>query len=798
MSTGTLEKDPVCGMMVDPNSAAASTEYKGKTYYFCAVGCKTVFEKMPEKFLQIVSPTPVDPMKSTGALKEKLPGTNIQLMNLPIQGMHCASCVNTIEKAVRKLDGVTDISVNLATESAIVHYLPDQVSLDEIRKAIESAGPYGIRMDETENRRTGENDVLKVKLTFSVIVTMLIMLLPLRFSPSPILRFILFFLTTPVLFWAGSPFFIGFWKSIKHGVLEMNALIVIGTCAAYSFSVAVTFFPTFFTDVGLPLNVYYDTTATIITLILLGRVLEMRAKAQASEAIKKLMGLQPKTARVIRQDKELDIPIQNVVKGDVVIVRPGEKIAVDGIVESGSSAVDEAILTGESMPVEKTAGDNVSSGTINKTGTFNFKATKIGKDTALAQIIQMVEEAQGSKAPVQKLADKIAGVFVPAVIVIALCALMGWTMWEHSIPKAILAYVSVLIIACPCALGLATPTAIMVGTGRGAEMGILIKNAESLERLHKINTIVLDKTGTITQGKPAVTDVECVADFQSVQELIQIAASVEQKSGHPLGDAIVAYAKEKGIVLIEPEKFDTIPGQGIKARIGGREVLLGNRLFFHNVNIDLGELENRAVQLAGDGKTPMYIAVDGRAVGIIGVADTVRQDSEKAIRLLQQRGLEVVMITGDHRQTAEAIAKKVGIQKVFSEILPNGKAEEIKKLQAQGKIVAMVGDGVNDAPALAQADIGIAIGTGTDVAMETAGITLMKGELSGVVRAIELSEGMLRTIRQNLFWAFLYNVIGIPAAAFNLLNPMIAAAAMAFSSVSVVTNSLRLRKLKLD
>jgi Cu+-exporting ATPase len=585
----------------------------------------------------------------------------------------------------------------------------------------------------------------------------------------------------------------------------MNTLIAVGTSAAYLYSMVATLFPSFFESGGIKPEVYFDTSALIIVLILLGRLLEARAKGQTSEAIKKLMGLQPKTARIIRDGKEMDIPVEEVLVGDMVIVRPGEKIPVDGKVKQGKSAVDESMITGESIPVKKQPGDEVIGATINKTGSFKFQATKVGKDTALAQIIKLVQDAQGSKAPIQRLADVIAGYFVPVVISIAIATFVIWINFGPSpvLTFALLTFVAVMIIACPCALGLATPTAVMVGTGKGAENGILIKGGESLETAHKLDTIVFDKTGTLTKGEPEVTDIVNVNSY-SEEEILKYAASAEKASEHPLGEAIIKGATERKIRLEDPKDFQAIEGQGIEANVDGKDVLLGNMKLMRRRRIEVQDLEAKAEELASDGKTPIYVSLEGKVAGLIAVADTLKENSIEAVERLKRLELEVVMLTGDNRKTAEAVARKAGIERVLPEVLPEDKVHEIKSLQSEGKRVGMVGDGINDAPALAQADIGIALGSGTDVAMEASDITLIKGDLRGVVSAIELSKRTIRVIKQNLFWAFFYNTAGIPIAAgvlypfFGiLLNPIFASAAMALSSVSVVSNSLRLRRVKI-
>ena len=775
-------------------------------------------------------------------------------VDLPIAGMTCANCAMTIERSLNRLDGVITANVNFANERASVSYLPGLVGRADLIRAVEEAGYEVIQVEgEEQTLEDAEQAAREAEIRDKrnkIIVGAVLGLAVVLVSMGPALGliphlaygpWIAFALATPVQFYLGRDFYVSAWKATRNRTANMDTLVALGSSVAYFYSAAVLIF-------GIAGPVYFETAAMILTFIVVGKYLEARAKGRASAAIRELMNLQPDTAVVLRAGQEQEVSVSEVQVGDTVVVRPGGRVPVDGIVVAGHSSVDESMVTGESIPVEKTEGDEVIGGTINKTGVFQFRATRVGSETALAQIVQLVQEAQGSKAPVQRLADQVAGVFVPAVIILALLTFAAWYFVAGvGFTQALVFMTAVLLIACPCAMGLATPTAVMAGTGVGAENGILIKTAESLERAGKLDTIVLDKTGTITQGKPEVTDIVIsdfrfqIADLAAVSEsasrnppslrtqtdgfrvsdvagpkseiqnlkseILHFAASAERGSEHPLGEAIVRRAEEEGIGLAEADGFNAVAGRGIEARVDGRSVLLGNMALMAERQVRMNGLGEAVDRLQSEGKTAMILSVDGEAAGVVAVADTIKAGSQEAVNELHAMGLEVVMVTGDNERTAQAIADQVGIVRVMAEVLPEDKANAVKALHEEGKLVAMVGDGINDAPALVQADIGIAIGTGTDVAMESANVTLMRGDLRSVPQAIRLSRKTMQTIKQNLFWAFFYNVAAIPVAMGVLvpffgpqwqLNPMWAAGAMATSSIFVVTNSLRLRGLKLQ
>ncbi|MBF2063064.1 MAG: copper-translocating P-type ATPase [Calothrix sp. C42_A2020_038] len=742
---------------------------------------------------------------------------------LKLCGMSCASCARNVEKVISSVNGVKKCIVNFGAELTTVEYDPKKTDVTAIQQAIEKAGysayplqeqnPTAEHLEAEKIRQSKETNELTRKVIIASALSGIIVIgsipmmtgLHVPFIPmwlhDPWLQLIL---TIPIQFWCGFSFYNNAWKALKHRTATMDTLVVLGTSVAFIYSLFPTFFSSFFISQGFKPDVYYEAAAVIITLILVGRLLENRAKTQTGEAIRKLIGLQAKTARLIRKGQEIDIPIEEVQIGDIILVRPGEKIPVDGEVIDGTSSVDESMVTGESIPIKKQPGDEVIGATINKTGSFKFQAKRVGKDTVIAQIVKLVQQAQGSKAPIQRLADSVTEWFVPAVIVIALLTFIVWFNVIGNLSLALITTVGVLIIACPCALGLATPTSIMVGTGKGAEHGILIKGAESLELAHKIKTIVLDKTGTITEGKPTVTDfitIDGTANNNEIK-LLQLAASLERNSEHPIAEAVVRYAQTQNVNTqnVETENFASLTGSGVQGIVDKHLIQIGTQIWMEELSIKTKVLEKEKERLEYLGKTVICIAVDGHIKGIMGISDAVKPTSSQAIKALQKLSLEVVMLTGDNYRTATTIAREVGIKCVLAEVRPEQKADTIKKLQNKGKIVAMVGDGINDAPALAQADVGIAIGTGTDIAIAASDITLISGDLQGVVTAIQLSKATIRNIRQNLFFAFIYNVAGIPIAAgilfpiFGwLLNPIIAGAAMAFSSVSVLTNALRLR-----
>ncbi len=903
-------KDPVCGMELDPQTAYATRQAKGQTFYFCSETCVKQFDAAPEKFAPAVSsattgvadhaPGPVRleiPVRGLGrtggpALERALtavPGVSNarvntrqgrarveydparakatdfvdairaagfsaagQTVRLKVNGLYCAECVTQIENALTATPGVLGATMNAATNEVKVDYAPAIGDLGRLTKAVESAGPYRAtraaeasepEMDKETQAAASEYRSLLRKWWFAAIVGLPTMILSYP-NLFPFLREVftpgsanLFYLwsgmaiaSLAAMIYSGSQFFAGAWEGLKHRSANMHTLIALGISVAWLYSTSALLFPQLFPS-EMFVDVYYDVTVVVTALVVLGLALELKAKGRTSEAIKKLIGLQAKTARVVRDGNELDIPVEEVLVNDVVIVRPGEKIPVDGEVLEGSSAVDESMITGESLPVSKKVGDEVIGATINKTGAFKFRATKVGKDTALANIIRLVQDAQGSKVPIQRIVDQVSAYFTPSVMILAIVGFVIWYVFGPvpALPYALIVAVTTLIIACPCALGMATPMSLTTGIGLGAQNGILIRSGDALQAAEKLNAIILDKTGTITKGKPELTDIviseqlsvssdqHSVVSKQSAENsptdnrlltaardyLLQITASVEKSSEHPLALAIVEGAQARGLKLSEAQTFDAIPGHGVSATVEGRHVLIGNLKLMNREGIVLDNLEEKSRALADDGKTPMYVAIEGKAAGVIAVADTVKEDSKAAIAALKKMGLEVVMITGDNERTAKAIARQVGIDRVLAEVLPQDKAFNVQKLQLEGKKVAMVGDGINDAPALAQADIGLAIGTGTDVAIEASDITLIKGSLMGVVTAIQLSRAVMRNVYQNLVGAFIYNSAGIPIALgilypfFGiLLSPILAGLAMAFSSVTVISNANRLKNWK--
>ena len=739
-------------------------------------------------------------------------GTARETVRIPVSGMTCAACQARVQRTLERQPGVSDASVNLMMKSATVTFDPASVTPERLVDAIRATGygaelasPHQSAIEEQEARDQAAEDEfrdLRRKAVVSGVAALVAMLLSMG-SSAAASRYAMLALTLAVMLWAGRHFYTRAWKAFRHRSADMNTLVAVGTGAALVYSVVATVAPQLFVRGGLTPDVYYEPVIIIIALILTGNTLEARAKRRTSAALRALIDLQPKTARVARNGQEVDVPIEDVRSGDVVIVRPGERVPVDGEIVSGTSAIDESMLTGESLAVAKGPGDRVIGGTINHTGSFRLRATTLGAESVLARIVELMRDAQSSRAPIQRLADRLSSVFVPVVIAISLITFATWMILggDGALVRAFAASIAVLIIACPCAMGLAVPTAVMVATGKGAELGVLIKGGEALQRAGDVTTVVLDKTGTVTEGAPGVTDVVLTTQAMSEDDLVTLVASLESASEHPLADAIVRHAARHDLQLAPPEAFQSITGRGVVGAVNGSSLLVGNEALLRDWAIDVAVLRRRGEQLAADGKTPIYVAVDGTLAGLLAVADPIKETSREAIARMHRMGLDVVMLTGDNRHTAQAIARQAGIDRVVADVLPDGKIDEVKRLQGEGQVVAMVGDGINDAPALAQADVGIAVGTGTDIAAEAGDVVLMRGDLRSAVQAIELSRRTMRTMKQNLFWAFIYNVVGIPVAAgvlypaFGvLLSPVFAGAAMAFSSVSVVTNSLRLRR----
>lgn len=839
--------DPVCGMTVEESRAPAKTEYQGTTYYFCAPGCMRTFEAAPERILQegpqgmgiLVSPplqlvrlSPTKPKVTPAPSRSGPTGIStetalLQSSTIPIAGMSCASCVARIEQGLGSLPGLSRASVNLAMESASVTFDPQIATLSMIQDTIRSLGYQPGPIDPpsggasspadqgTSRARTDRSLVFRTSVAAGLTVPLIVVGLSSHWDLplAPQWVFVIqFLLATPVQCWAGWQFYRGAWAVARHGTTDMNTLIALGSTAAYAYSTVATFAPSVLTSIGVAPTVYFDTSSAIITLILFGRYMEHRAKGRASEAIRKLATLRPKTAHVLREGKAIDIPVEDVHVGYDLLIRPGETIPVDGLVREGSSSVNEAMLTGESMPVDKHPGSKVIGATLNQTGSLTVEATKVGKDTVLAHIIATVEQAQALKPPLAKLADRVAAYFVPTVIGIAGLTFIGWIVFgpPPALTHAIINVVSVLIIACPCALGLATPTSIMVGVGRGAEAGMLIRNGEAFEHIQRLSTVVFDKTGTLTKGEPSVSAIIPTAEGWTEDRVVATTAALEQQSEHPVAKAIVADADHRQLSLDTPQHFHALPGQGVQGSIGAQTFVIGNTTLMHAKQVTIPpNVEQEATRLASQGMTPMYLALcspnpstkgahsGGEILGLLAVQDQPNEHAREVVATLHAMGLEVLMLTGDTHAAAQAIAQDLQVDRVIAEVLPDQKSREIKRLQESGKVVAMVGDGINDAPALAQSDVGFALGTGTDIAMEAADITLMRGDLRGVPSMIGLSRATTRNITQNLLAAFLYNTVLIPTAALGFLNPIWAAAAMALSSVSVVGNALRLRRIPL-